>query len=109
MTDLKLTSKEIAAAKTMILGEEANTKVVTCPAHSDGHRAILYIFPHKYAGTYECPVTGMSDSCPHENYHTEEVENLPTSPEDNPLSGKVYVCDDCEIQLENYEPEEDFE
>ena len=80
---------------------EPYTVEIDCPAHGD-HKATLFQHGHKYAGIWECPVTGESDSCEHESHHVEEtaVDTF------NPVSGhgqyevQVYVCDACECTVE---------
>ena len=85
---------------------EAYTKKITCPVHAtrlgDGINctATLYMHGHRYAGIWECDATGESDSCEHEDRHTESVESTPTSPFDAIYDSEVYVCDLCECTVE---------
>lgn len=78
---------------------EYDQKQIDCPEHLGKHTATLYVYPHKLAGTWECP-TGYSDACQHESSHVEETESWPTSPVDIPRTQLIYVCDACEITLE---------
>jgi hypothetical protein len=38
------------------------------------------------------------------NVHEEMVEPWPTGPEDNPVAAPVYVCDDCDVTVEDRDP-----
>lgn len=74
------------------------TKQIQCPEHAQAsHTATLYQQGNRYAGIWECPVTGTSDSCEHEN--GSEVESVT---EDHlGINGhyqtehEIYVCVDC--------------
>lgn len=88
---------------------EANyTKEINCPEHPEGdHKAVLYMFGHQYAGIWECPVTGSSDSCEHESTH------IAIGTEDHlgfnghyQTDHEYYECDACECTVDG-NPAED--
>jgi len=88
---------------------EANTKQINCPEHPQAsHTATLYTKGHEYAGIWECPVTGASDSHEHTNTHVEtvQVDYFPTPDVDASYDVEVYVCDDCECETDG-SPAED--
>lgn len=69
------------------------TKQIPCPEHPKGkHTATLYEHGHRYAGIWECPKTGTSDSHDHEELEVETTEDWPTSPMDTPREYQIYVC-----------------
>lgn len=89
--------------------EEYNTKQIDCPEHPQGgHTATLYQHGHKYAGIWECPVTGSSDSCEHPNgSEIETVEVDDSHPDRNDgYSYEIYVCVDCQETMDG-SPAED--
>lgn len=96
-------SKYTAAAKGIVIPmlPEENTALIPCPEHHGKHQATLYQWPHEYAGVWECPVSGESDSCPHTM--TEQV-SVPVNymsfngPEQAETS--ITTCSLCLIQLE---------
>ena len=88
---------------------EANTKQIKCPEHpQESHTAVLYTFGHQYAGIWECPVTGSSDSCEHEATHIEttQVDFFPTPDVDASYDVEFYQCDACECEVDG-NPAED--
>ena len=53
---------------------ESDTKTIDCPSHPGEHTAELHLYPHKYAGIWECSETGESDVHDHsEHYEIETV------------------------------------
>lgn len=82
--------------------------LVTTTCIACGSKALLYQWPHKYAGIWECTNKdcGVSDSCSHEERHIETTEDWPTSPLDNPREYQIYVCNlcDCAIPLDEADP-----
>lgn len=74
--------------------EDANyTKVIDCPEHLGKHKATLYCQGHRYAGIWECQLTGDSDSHIHENYEIEDVEVDDSHPDrSDGYTSQVYVC-----------------
>lgn len=86
-----------------------DTKLIDCPEHPGDHQATLFCAGHRYAGIWECPVTGTSDSHEHDDYQTEDVE-VPDSPDrSDGYSYQVYVCGTCgtTIDLDEANPAED--
>lgn len=77
---------------------ERNTKQIPCPEHAQAtHTATLYQNGHRYAGIWECPVSGASDSCEHSNgskIETVEVDDSHPDRSDG-YSFEIYVCVDC--------------
>lgn len=92
----------------MQTNESQYTKQIQCPEHpQDSHTAVLYTFGHQYAGMWECPVTGASDSCEHESTHVEEaVQDHLGFQGHYQTEHSIYVCDDCECQVDG-DPEAD--
>lgn len=87
------------------------TKLIDCPEHPNGrahwyslrkHQAILFCEGGRYAGIWECPVTGSSDS--HDHYEAAdaglaeiivedtEVDTLDGRGEHTTYPSSVYVC-----------------
>ena len=75
--------------------------IIQCPEHAESdHTAFLYHHGHKYAGIWECPITGSSDVCEHEDTHTEEVEvDTTTNGEHDTYLTNIDVCDACECEV----------
>lgn len=48
-----------------------DTKEIDCPEHPGQHWATLFCHPHKYAGIWECGITGTSDTHDHAEPETE--------------------------------------
>jgi hypothetical protein len=100
------------------------TKEIYCPEHppyevrdhhdpEQLHYATLYTQGHRYAGIWECPITGDTDTHEHSDYEIEEVE-VPDSHPDRTdgHSYQVYVCGGLEgcgvaIPLEEADPAQD--
>lgn len=85
------------------------TKQIQCPEHAQAsHTATLYQNGHRFAGIWECPVTGASDSCEHENgTHVEEtVQDHLGFQGHYQTEHSIYVCDDCEEMVDG-DPEAD--
>jgi hypothetical protein len=84
------------------------TKQIPCREHPQGdHTAVLYTFGHQYAGIWECPITGASDSCEHNDTHVEEtVQDHLGAQGHYQTEHSIYVCDDCECQVDG-DPEAD--
>jgi hypothetical protein len=92
--------RAVAAAKDMLLGLEAYTKIIDCPAHNI-HPATLYIWPHEFAGVWECPVTGESDSCQHTDTIEEIIEvDTTRRGEHDTYETTIDVCELCGITVE---------
>jgi hypothetical protein len=100
------------------------TKLIECPIHpaheardhhdpDDLHQATLYLQGHRYAGIWECPVTGESDTHEHSDYEVETVEVDDSHPDrSDGYSYQVYVCggdNGCgvAIDLDEANPAED--
>lgn len=79
---------------------------IDCPAHTGKHTAVLYQHGHRFAGIWECPKTGETDSCEHESTHIEITEDWPSSPVSTPHEYEIYVCDACECVADG-DPAED--
>lgn len=78
-------------------------KQIDCPEHPGQHMATLSCQGHRYAGIWDCPVTGDSDSHLHGNYETVTVES------DGPRY-QVYVCggdNGCGVSIETADPASD--
>ena len=85
------------------------TKQIQCPEHAQGsHTAVLYQHGHRFAGIWECPVTGASDSCEHPNgSEVESVEVDDSHPDrSDGYSYEIYVCVDCGTETDG-NPAED--
>lgn len=78
------------------------TKFIPCPEHPGGrahwwsirrHQAILFCWPGKWAGIWECPVSGASDSHEHADYDVESVTSDHMGFEGHyQTESDVYVC-----------------
>lgn len=77
--------------------------IIQCPEHAESdHTAFLYHHGHKYAGVWECPVSGLSDVCEHKSVHTEQVEGVYSMDGyDSPYLTNVDICDACECEVES--------
>jgi hypothetical protein len=93
---------------------EANTKLIQCPhkEHSK-HKATLYIFPHKFAGMWDCRY-GYSDTHEHLEYEIEDAVEDYYDPGDYYGHGQreyqIYVCggdEGCGVAIEDADPAED--
>lgn len=74
--------------------EDDNLSVeVDCPIHLT-HKAVLFIFGHRYAGVWECPLEGDSDSCTHFDREVEELED------EEGHKSRIYVCSLCKVALD---------
>lgn len=40
---------------------QLHTRPIDCPEHFGRHKAVLYRWPHRFAGIWECPESGVSD------------------------------------------------
>lgn len=83
--------------------EDAHYRVeIHCPIH-EGHEAWLYQHGHRFAGIWECQKTGESDSCEHEEAHTETIEVDVFEPVfgHDTREEIVSVCDRCECTVED--------
>lgn len=78
------------------------TTPITCPEHPNAkHQATLYQHGHRYAGIWECPKSGASDSCEHESTHVEEaVEDHLGFQGHYQTEHAIYVCDACECTVD---------
>ena len=91
---------------------EPYTKKIPCPEHGD-HEATLYCWGHKYAGIWECDVTGESDSHEHTDYEVEHHEPPPLYPDQQFVyAHDVYICggeNGCGVMIDSdvADPERD--
>ncbi len=69
----------------------------------EGHKAFIHKHGHRFAGVIECIATGESDSCEHEETHTEAVEVDVFEPVfgHDTREEIVSVCDACECTVED--------
>lgn len=77
------------------------TKTITCPVC--GSSAELAIEPSMWAGIWECTneFCGASDSCEHDNYHSEAIEvDSSATGEHHSYPAIINICDDCDKTLE---------
>jgi hypothetical protein len=91
-------------------------KLIPCPEHPSGrvhwwsrkHEAFLFCWPGKYAGIWECPATGASDTHDHSDYEVETVTADHMGADGHyQTEGEVYVCGGplgCGITIENDDP-----
>ena len=99
-----------------MVNEGKNTKQITCPEHGN-HMATLYVFPHEFAGIWECDVEGISDTHEHSDYEAEEGCEDYYDPANYWGHGQreftYYVCggeEGCGVEIEDYVPDEpDYE
>ena len=94
----------------------ADTKQIDCPEHPGQHWATLYCYPHKYAGIWECGITGTSDSHDHHDDPDAEIE-IETFTQDHlgfqghyQTESRGYICggkNGCGITLEGDPDERD--
>lgn len=114
-----ISKREIDAAKKIVsLPEAKDTKLIECPEHGT-HKAVLYCYPHKFAGIWECDYTNEDISDSHDHYKAfddgnaelivEEIIDYRPTPyqidtnTDHDEISHVYVCggdEGCGIQLE---------
>lgn len=74
--------------------EDSNLSLeIDCPIHIT-HKAHLFIHGHRYAGMWECPESGDTDSCPHFDIETEEIED------NDGHKSRIYVCAYCRVAVE---------
>lgn len=86
-----------------ILSNIINTKPIDCPEHPGKHTATLYEYPHKFAGTWECP-EGFTDACEHdpERYEIEDtVQDHMGFQGHYQTEGRVYVCGVCGVTIDS--------
>lgn len=90
----------MSATTTATTTTEAGTKKFPCPVHGTVHEATMYVFPHKYAGIWECDETGESDSCAHNATHKEHHEELPTHIDQQFVHAHdIEVCNCCGVMV----------
>lgn len=87
-----------------VAAPEITSIVFDCPAHPGEHWAVMEVWPHKFAGIWECPRTGEQDIHDHQDVHIEEVEDWPVSPTDIPAAVPVYICDLDGVAIEDRDP-----
>lgn len=75
------------------------SKEIDCPAHKGQHKATLYCFGHKYAGIWECMLSGISDSHIHEHIEQITEEPWPLTPTDTPADKNITICSDCGVRV----------
>jgi hypothetical protein len=83
--------------------DEHYTKQIDCPEHPGQHTATLYQFGHRYAGIWECPVTGDTDSHDCQEFKTETAINTYWSQElEDTIDAEVAVevCVGCGVAQE---------
>lgn len=71
---------------------ERNTKEIVCP-ETGKHNAILYVFPHKYSGVWECAVCEISDA--HECEEFEFYEGVENYMDFSGVQERPYYLDIC--------------
>lgn len=79
-------------------------ELIDCPFEGHtGHKAFIHKHGHRYAGVIECIKTGESDSCEHEDTHTEAIEVDVFEPVfgHDTREEIVSVCDACECTVED--------
>jgi len=71
-----------------------------------GSKVILWLYPNKWAGIFEClnEHCATTWSCEHDDVRIETVEPWPTSPLDNPIETEIYVCNACGVTVEDRDP-----
>lgn len=69
--------------------------LIDCPSHIT-HKVKLFIFPHRYAGIWECDEDeeSISDSCLHFDRVVEDIED------EEGKHSHMYVCALCLVALE---------
>lgn len=81
---------------------------IDCPEHPGKHKAFLFQHGHRYAGIWECQVTGESDSHEHSDYEIEEVEHISPNPDSSYYwTERIYVCGGCGVMIEDEDPDTD--
>lgn len=110
----------IRAARAMF-EEKHYTKQIECPIHpaheakdhhdpDDLHEATLYLQGHQYAGLWECPVTGESDTHEHDDYQIEDVEVDDSHPDRRDgYTYQIYVCGTCGVGIDRDEADPELD
>jgi len=85
------------------------TTKIECPEHPNGkHQATLFQWGHRFAGIWECPKTGVSDSHEHSDYEIEEIEHMSPNPDSSHYwTERIYVCGGCGVAIEDEDPDTD--
>lgn len=96
-------TKQQTRSARAIVEPDLHTKLIDCVAHPGAHQAVLYCFPHKWAGIWECILTGDSESHEHTNIELESIEPLPITPTDMPAEQNMYICSDCGVEVSSEE------
>lgn len=74
-----------------------------------GHLAVLYTYPHQYAGIWECQneACGASDTHGHDDIQIVDVEqDTMRNGEHDTYTTQIYECQTCGIQTDG-DPAED--
>lgn len=90
---------------------EENTILIDCPHKPNSkHKAVLHVWPHTFAGLWECQY-GYSDDHEHDNYEIADVVHDYHDPGDYYGHGQrteqVYVCGTCGAMIEDADPKAD--
>lgn len=76
-----------------------NTTKITCPHVTNAkHSAVLYVWPHGYAGIWSCRY-GFSDTHNHSDTETEEVEGWPVQGSNIIPTSTIIVCKVCKVEV----------
>lgn len=81
----------------------SSTLPIDCPEHSGEHKAVLYQWPHRFAGIWECPVSGSSDVHDHSlTIGTEIIEDHFWLNGRHQTEREIYICtlDGVAIELD---------
>lgn len=87
------------------------TDWVDCPAHPGEHSALLYQYPHRHAGIWECVATGESGSCEHEDTHMDSATQDHMGFQGHyQTEHPIVVCSACEVTVDEdpTNPDEDY-
>jgi hypothetical protein len=99
----------IRAARAMF-EDKHYIKSINCPEHPGKHQAKLYVQGHQYAGLWECPVTGESDTHEHDDYQIEEVEVDDSHPDRRDgYTYQIYVCGTCSVGIDRDEADPELD
>ena len=80
---------------------QLHTAPLDCPSHPRQHKAVLYKWPHRYGGIWECPISGESGTHDHEDLKKETVFEDRFGHEDiYQVERQVYICGVCLVTLE---------
>lgn len=85
----------------MLAIQEPDITLIPCPDFPKEHKAILYKYPHKYAGVWDCPYCETTDSCDHPDFDNIDLEDTywTTSDNDRSYNRTIKVCTDCGVEV----------